>query len=115
MCPLVKRYHGGTLLPGYVYRPSGGFVDRPRIGIIIGTTRQGRFADRPARWIEELARTHGALDVELVDLRDYPLPFFDELRSPAWVAPTNEVAIRWGKKVEEFDGYIFVTAEYNHS
>ena len=67
----------------------GGSVDRPRIGIIISTTRQGRFADRPARWIEDLARAHGVLDVELVDLRDYPLPFFDEVRSPAWMAPST--------------------------
>jgi NAD(P)H-dependent FMN reductase len=51
--------------------------------------------------------------VELVDLRDYPMPFFDEAASNAWVPSKNEVAQRWQKKVAEFDGYVFVVAEYN--
>ena len=52
--------------------------------------------------------------VEILDLRDYPMPFFDEVASNAWVPTTNEVAQRWQKKVAEFDGFVFVTAEYNH-
>jgi NAD(P)H-dependent FMN reductase len=90
-------------------------MTQPKIAIIIGTTRQGRFADRPAQWIFDLAKARGAADFELVDLRDYPLPFFDEPMSPAYAAPKNEAAQRWGKKVAEFDGYIFVTGEYNRS
>jgi NAD(P)H-dependent FMN reductase len=90
-------------------------MTQPKIAIIIGTTRQGRFADRPAQWIFDLAKARGAADFELVDLRDYPLPFFDEPLSPAYAAPKNEAAQRWGKKVAEFDGYIFVTGEYNRS
>jgi NAD(P)H-dependent FMN reductase len=50
---------------------------------------------------------------EIIDLRDFPMPFFDEVASNAWVPTTNEVAQRWQKKVAAFDGYIFVTAEYN--
>ncbi|NLV84731.1 MAG: NAD(P)H-dependent oxidoreductase, partial [Spirochaetales bacterium] len=49
------------------------------------------------------------------DLRDYPMPFFDELASNAYVPSQNEVARRWQKKIAEFDGYVFVTAEYNNS
>lgn len=87
----------------------------PRIGIILGSTRQGRFADKPAAWIMNLAKAHPEATFELVDLRDYPMPFFDEPRSPMMVPPKNEVALRWGKKVAELDAFIFVTAEYNHS
>lgn len=87
----------------------------PRIAIIVSTTREGRFGDKPAQWIFRLAKARGAADFEIVDLRDYPLPLFNEPISPAYAAPKNEVAQRWAKKLAEFDGYIFVTAEYNHS
>ena len=86
-----------------------------KIGIIISTTRAARFADKPARWIKDIASARDDLSVEVLDLRDYPMPFFDEVASNAWVPSQNEVAQRWQKKVAEFDGYIFVTAEYNRS
>ncbi|MBA2920654.1 FMN reductase [Sphingomonas sp. MAH-20] len=88
---------------------------RPNIAVIMSTTRATRFADKPARWIHDFAVARGDMDVELIDLRDYPMPFFDEAASNAWVPTQNEVAVRWQKKVAEFDGYIFVTAEYNRS
>lgn len=90
-------------------------MTNPKIAIIMSTTRATRFADRPAKWINDLAAARGDMDVELVDLRDYPMPYFDEPASNAYVPAANEVAQRWQKKVAEFDGYIFVTAEYNHS
>jgi NAD(P)H-dependent FMN reductase len=86
----------------------------PRIGVILSTTRQGRFADRPTEWIMNIARQRTDAIFEVVDLRDYPMPFFDEPRSPIVVAPKNEVALRWAKKLAELDGFIFITAEYNH-
>jgi NAD(P)H-dependent FMN reductase len=89
-------------------------MNKPKIAIIISTTREGRFSERPAQWIFDLAKAHGGADFETVDLRDYPLPFFNEAASPVSVAPKNEAAQRWGSKMAEFDGYIFVTAEYNH-
>src|SRR5690554_5182095 len=55
------------------------------------------------------------MEVELVDLRDYPMPFFEEVASPAYAAPANEVARKWAAKVDSLDGYIFVTAEYNRA
>ncbi len=85
-----------------------------RIAIIIGTTREGRFGDRPANWILEMAQAHGGADFEIIDLRDFPMPLFDEPTSPAWGSPKNEVALHWARRVGEFDGYIFITAEYNH-
>jgi len=89
-------------------------MTNPKIAIIISTTRATRFGDRPAKWIHDIAAARGDMDVEIVDLRDYPMPFFDEPASNAYVPAKNEVALRWQAKVAAFDGYIFVTAEYNH-
>lgn len=85
-----------------------------RIGIVIGTTRQHRFGDKPANWLLDIAKKREDAAFEIVDLRDYPLPFFDEPRGPAMLPPTNEVAQRWGKKLAELDAFVFITAEYNH-
>ncbi len=87
----------------------------PNIAVIIGTTRSTRFGEKPARWIYDIAAGRADMTVELIDLRDYPMPFFDEPASNAWVPSQNEVAQRWQKKIAEFDGYVFVTAEYNRS
>jgi NAD(P)H-dependent FMN reductase len=88
---------------------------RPKIGIIISTTRSGRFADIPTSWLFNIAKERDDADFEIVDLRDYPMPFFEEKMALAYAPTQNEVALRWGKKVASLDGYIFVTAEYNHS
>ncbi|GIL01048.1 MAG: FMN reductase [Alphaproteobacteria bacterium] len=86
---------------------------KPRIGIIIGSTRPGRFADKPAEWISARAKARGEFDIELLDLRDYPLPFFEERASPAWGPSENAVAKRWQQKIDSLDGFIIVAAEYN--
>ena len=88
-------------------------MTKPKIGIIVGSTREGRFADHPAEWIAALARDHGAFEVEVLDLRDYPMPFFDEAASPAWVPSKDETAQRWQKKIDSLDGFIMTVAEYN--
>jgi NAD(P)H-dependent FMN reductase len=87
---------------------------KPRIGIIISSTRQNRFGEKAARWIHGIASARADLDVEIVDLRDYALPFF-EGASPFHASVTNAEALRWGRKMAELDGYLFVTAEYNRS
>ena len=86
---------------------------KPKIAIIIGTTRATRFGEKAAKWIHAIAAARTDMSVELLDLRDYPMPFFDEVASNMWAPSKNEVAKRWQKKVAEFDGYIFVCAEYN--
>lgn len=88
---------------------------KPRIAIIIGSTRPSRFAEVPANWILEQVRARGDMDVELVDLKDHPLPFFDEVASNLWAPSQDAEAIRWQQRLEGFDGFIFVVAEYNHS
>ncbi len=67
-----------------------------KIGIILGSTRPARFADRPAQWLLEIARQRGDATFELIDLRDYPLPFFEEEKSPFREPSRNEMAVRWG-------------------
>jgi len=86
----------------------------PQVGIVIGSTRPNRFGDKPAGWIHGIARKRADLDFELVDLRDYPLPLFNEPGSPAWGPVKNDVAQRWAAKLAGFDSFILVTPEYNH-
>ena len=86
---------------------------KPKLAIIVGSVRQNRFADHPAQWIAEIARERGDFDVEVVDLKDHPLPFFAEPVSPAYGAAKDENAQRWQRKVAQFDAYIFTVAEYN--
>lgn len=86
----------------------------PHIGIVIGSTREGRFADKPAQWFHSIASQRTDVTVELVDLRDYPMPFFDEPLSPAWAPVKNEAAQRWAQKLATLDGLVVITAEYNH-
>jgi NAD(P)H-dependent FMN reductase len=87
-----------------------------KIQVIIGSTRQNRFSEKPATWIYEEAKKRKELDVELVDLRDYPLPFFDEPTSPMRMNKkyANDNVQKWANKVEEADGYIIISPEYNH-
>ena len=86
-----------------------------RIGVLISTTRQNRFADKPAQWIMGHLAQREEIAAEIIDLRDYPMPFFDEVTSPAYAAPDNQAARQWASKVDEKDGFIFITAEYNRS
>lgn len=91
-------------------------ADPLKIAVIIGSTRPTRLADKPAAWFLEFARSaQPDMSFELIDLRDYDLPFFAEVASNAWAPSQSQAAVRWQKKIGEFDGYIFVTAEYNHS
>jgi NAD(P)H-dependent FMN reductase len=86
----------------------------PHIGIVVGSTREGRFSERAAAWFHRIAARRTDVSVEIIDLRDYPMPFFDEPASPAWMPPKDHVAERWTAKLAELDGFVFVTPEYNH-
>lgn len=88
---------------------------KPKIAVIIGSTRPTRFADAPANWILKQAQARGDIDAELVDLRDHPLPLFDEVASNRWMPSQNPAAVRWQQTLARYDGFIFVVAEYNHS
>ncbi|MEU0478768.1 NAD(P)H-dependent oxidoreductase [Streptosporangium sp. NPDC006013] len=87
--------------------------------IILGTTRPTRQADRVAGWVASAAGSHESFDVEVVDLRDWALPFFSEhfgtigdIADPTYSDPLVRA---WNRKIGEADAYLVVTGEYNHS
>jgi NAD(P)H-dependent FMN reductase len=86
------------------------------LALVIGTTRPGRFADKPALWVtSRLAATHPEIPVDVVDLRDHPLPPFAGI-SPARTGrdyPSAEVEA-FGSRIDRADGYVVLTGEYNH-
>ena len=88
-----------------------------KLGIIVGTTRPGRQTVKQAQWVYRTAQAQEGIEAELVDLQDHPLPLFNEPVSPRYnqnreIAPEVQ---QWLSKLESFDAYVFVTAEYNHS
>ncbi len=87
-----------------------------KIAVIIGSTREGRFSEKPAHYIAGELKKRGGVGVELIDLRDWPLPFFDQALSPLAAKGNydNQLAKDWAAKIGQFDGYIIVTPEYNH-
>lgn len=86
------------------------------IKIILGSTRQGRFSDKVGKWVYSIIKDDKNIKTELLDLRDYPMPFFDEKVSPSMATGeySNKVVQKWAKKIGEGDGFIIVTPEYNH-
>lgn len=86
-----------------------------KIAIIIGSTRPGRHGDAVARWVHDLAAKRGDAEFEVVDVAGFQLPLLDE-PIPASVGQHTLPHTRaWAAKVASFDGYVFVTPEYNHS
>ncbi|TXG76124.1 NADPH-dependent oxidoreductase [Patescibacteria group bacterium] len=86
-----------------------------KIAVIVGATREGRVTDKLASWVAKEVAVKAS--VEVLDLRDYPLPFFDEPVSPRYnpARTPAEAVKKWLEKVNEFDGYVMVTPEYNRS
>ncbi len=83
--------------------------------VITGTTRKGRFSERVAAWVMDRLAHHDAFALELVDLRDHPLPFFDG-DSPARTGRdyADEEVTRFSRVIDRADGYVILTGEYNH-
>ncbi len=90
-------------------------MSKLKIGVIISSTRDTRFADKPAQWILEKANERAEIDADIIDLRDFDLPFFNEAASNLWVPSQDPKAIAWQQKLAQYDGFIFVVAEYNRS
>jgi NAD(P)H-dependent FMN reductase len=88
-------------------------MTKPKIGVIVSSVREGRFADRVVEWFMPIANARDDLTFEIIDLKDYPLPFYDEASLPAMGGPAkNEVANKWRAKLAEMDGFVLITAEY---
>ncbi len=85
-----------------------------RIAVILGSTRPGRNGAAVADWVLEQA-TGRTASYELIDLAAFPLPHLDEAVPPSMGQYQNEHTKAWAETIAGFDGYIFVTPEYNHS
>jgi NAD(P)H-dependent FMN reductase len=85
-----------------------------KIAIVTGSTRPGRNNIAVARWAFELAAPRKDAEFELVDIADYNLPLLDEPLPPFLGRYVNAHTKRWATKIASFDGYVFVTPEYNH-
>ncbi|NNM53345.1 MAG: NAD(P)H-dependent oxidoreductase [Spirochaetales bacterium] len=90
-------------------------MSTPKIAIIISSTRDARFGEKPARYLLEAAQKRSDVSFEIVDLRDFSLPFFNEVASNLWAPTQDPAGQKWQRKIAEFDGFVFVVAEYNHS
>src|ERR1022692_2263987 len=90
-------------------------TSKPRIAIVIGSTRPGRYADKASGWMLKQTKARDDIEAELLDLRDHPLPFFDEKGPPMSTPSENPEALRWQKTLAQYDGFFFVVAKYNSS
>ncbi len=90
-----------------------------KLKILLGSTRPTRSADLVAPWVLERASAHGAFDIEVLDLRDWSLPMFQEhlgtigdFNDPTYSDP---VVRQWNRTLKEADALLIVTPEYLHS
>lgn len=91
--------------------------ERMKLGIVVGTNREGRQTPRQAQWVLNTAKQMEDVEVELIDLAEYPMPFFTEAISPRYNpdrTPAPEVQ-KFLDVMAKQDAYVFVTPEYNHS
>jgi NAD(P)H-dependent FMN reductase len=86
-----------------------------KIGVILGSTRPGRRGASVARWVMDIAEQRADAEFELIDLADYPLPHLDEPLPPSMGQYQNAHTQQWAARIEQYDGFIIVTPEYNHS
>ncbi len=93
-------------------------MQKPKIKLILGSTREGRVGEKVAKWVNDYMQQNKDMEVELLDLRDFPLPFLSEAATPSsrkLGEYPNAAVAKWGKKILEADGFLVVTPEYNHS
>lgn len=81
--------------------------EKLNIGIILGSTRQGRVSPQVGEWVKEIADKRGDANYEIVDIADYELPFLGEADAPG--------IAKWNEKLASLDGFVFIVQEYNHS
>src|SRR2546425_10382166 len=87
------------------------------ISVIVGSTRQGRFSEKPVQWILQQLQKREGIEAQLLDLRDFPMPFFDQPMPPAMPGRPpyeHDVVQKWTAQIAASDGFIFVTPEYNY-
>jgi len=88
-----------------------------KFALIIGSTRPNRFADIPAKWITDGAAQRDDFTLDVLDLREHPLPLFNEPMPVGYVGGkySEPAAEAWRHKIGGYDGFIVTAAEYNHA
>jgi NAD(P)H-dependent FMN reductase len=87
------------------------------ISVIVGSTRPERFSETPARWVLQHLEQRDRVEARLLDLRDFPMPFFNEPTLPARPDRPpykHDVVMKWTAEIARSDGFVFVTPEYNY-
>ena len=84
------------------------------VAVIIGSTRPGRVGESVGKWVFEITQRRKDAQFELVDLAEFNLPLLDEPAPPSQGKYSKEHTKKWAAKIASFDGYVFVTPEYNH-
>lgn len=85
-----------------------------KLAIIVGSTRPGRKSEAVARWVYDIAQKRRDAAFELVDIKNFNLPLLDEPIPPSMGRYSQRHTKVWAAKIDSFDGYVFVTPEYNH-
>src|SRR5256886_16426009 len=85
-----------------------------KIAIILGSTRPNRNGEAVAKWVYEIAKKRSDAEFELVDIKQFNPPLLDEPVPPIMGQYSNLHTKTWAAKIGSFDGYVFVTPEYNH-
>src|SRR4051812_18445472 len=85
-----------------------------KLAIIIGSTRPGRVGEAVARWVHQIAQQRSDAEFEVVDIKEFNLPLLDEPVPPSMGQYSKEHTKKWAAKIASFDGFVFVTPEYNH-
>jgi NAD(P)H-dependent FMN reductase len=87
----------------------------PVLKIIVASVRQGRVGDRVGAWVTEVARAHGAFDIEVLDLAEINLPLMNEPNHPRLAQYTQDATKAWSRSIDSADAFVFVMPEYNYS
>src|SRR5918996_1260724 len=85
-----------------------------RVAVILGSTRPGRNGEAVAKWVHDVAKKRTDSEFEYVDIKDYKLPLLDEPIPPSLGRYSKDHTKAWATKIDSFDAFVFVTAEYNH-
>lgn len=88
-------------------------MSKLKIQIILGSTREGRHGKKVADWIKDLAEKRTDFEAEFIDLRDWGINFINDENLPGMGVYTDPLVQKWAKKIDEADGYIVITPEYN--
>ncbi|PFH88642.1 NADPH-dependent FMN reductase [Bacillus sp. AFS088145] len=83
--------------------------EKLNVGIILGSTRQGRVSPQVGEWVKGIADKRGDASYEIVDIADYQLPFLGTTDG------TEPGIAAWNEKLNSLDGFVFIVQEYNHS